>query len=161
MPTKTRFALRHNVSLLTPDDLHLFNEGSHTRLYEKLGAHIMTIEGATGTCFSVWAPNAERVSLLGNFNGWNPGSHPLDQRERSGIWEGFVAGVGKGEVYKFHIVSRNPGYQVSKADPFGVLAEVPPKTASVVWDLDYTWSDSEWMKDRDRKSTRLNSSHLI
>ncbi|MGH9554255.1 MAG: 1,4-alpha-glucan branching protein GlgB [Terriglobales bacterium] len=153
MPTKTGFALRHDVSLLTDDDLHLFNEGSHTRLYEKLGAHVTQVEGTAGTCFSVWAPNAERVSLLGNFNGWNAEAHPLRARGQSGIWEGFVAGIGKGEVYKFHIVSRNPGYRVSKADPFAVLAEVPPKTASVVWDLDYAWGDREWMKDRFRNNS--------
>ncbi|MGH9602838.1 MAG: 1,4-alpha-glucan branching protein GlgB, partial [Terriglobales bacterium] len=153
MPRKTGFALRHDVSLLTDDDLHLFNEGSHTRLYEKLGAHVTQVEGTAGTCFSVWAPNAERVSLLGNFNGWNAEAHPLRARGQSGIWEGFVASLGKGEVYKFHIVSRNPGYRVSKADPFAVLAEVPPKTASVVWDLDYTWGDADWMKGRFRKNS--------
>ncbi|MGH9510153.1 MAG: 1,4-alpha-glucan branching protein GlgB [Terriglobales bacterium] len=153
MPTKTGFALRHDVSLLTDDDLHLFNEGSHTRLYEKLGAHVTQVEGTAGTCFSVWAPNAERISLLGNFNGWNAETHPLHARGQSGIWEGFVAGIGKGEVYKFHVVSRNPGYRVSKADPFAVLAEVPPKTASVVWDLDYTWGDADWMKGRFRRNS--------
>ncbi|MCI0356539.1 MAG: 1,4-alpha-glucan branching protein GlgB [Acidobacteria bacterium] len=153
MPTKTAFALRYDVSLLTDDDLHLFNEGSHTRLYEKLGAHVAQVDGTTGTCFSVWAPNAERVSLLGNFNHWKPEAHPLHARGQSGIWEGFVAGVGKGEVYKFHIVSRNPGYRVSKADPFAVLSEVPPKTASVVWDLDYGWRDGDWMKQRYRNNS--------
>ncbi len=153
MPVKTAFALRHDVSLLSDDDLHLFNEGSHARLYEKLGAHATTSGGTKGTCFSVWAPNAERVSVLGNFNQWNAESYPLHQRAQSGIWEGFVAGVGKGEVYKFHVVSRNPGYQVSKADPFAVMAEVPPKTASVVWDLDYTWGDGEWMKQRFRNNS--------
>jgi 1,4-alpha-glucan branching enzyme len=153
MPAKTGFALRHDVSLLTDDDLHLFNEGSHTRLYEKLGAHVMQVGGTAGTCFSVWAPNAERVSVLGNFNQWKAAAHPLHERGQSGIWEGFVAGVGKGEVYKFHIVSRSRGYSVSKADPFAVLAEVPPKTASVVWDLDYLWNDGEWMKQRFRHNS--------
>ncbi len=156
MPAKSGFALRHDVSLLTDDDLHLFNEGSHTRLYEKLGAHVMQVEGGAGTCFSVWAPNAERVSVLGNFNQWKAGTHPLHQRGQSGIWEGFVSGVGKGEVYKFQIVSRSRGYRVSKADPFAVLAEVPPKTASVVWDLDYQWRDGEWMKQRFQHNSLRN-----
>ncbi|HSA94164.1 MAG TPA: 1,4-alpha-glucan branching protein GlgB [Terriglobales bacterium] len=153
MPAKTEFALRHDVSLLGDDDLHLFNEGSHTRLYEKLGAHVIQADGTAGTCFSVWAPNAERVSVLGTFNGWNAQAHPLHQRGRSGIWEGFVAGAGKGEVYKFRIVSRNAGYSVSKADPFAVMSELPPKTASVVWNLDYRWDDSDWMKQRHRSNS--------
>ncbi|MCI0531431.1 MAG: 1,4-alpha-glucan branching protein GlgB, partial [candidate division Zixibacteria bacterium] len=145
------------VSLLTGDDLFLFNEGSHYRLYNKLGAHpVETEEGQKGTYFAVWAPNAEKVFVMGNFNGWNKNSLPLTHRAESGIWEGFVPNIGKGEVYKFHVQSRHDGYRVDKADPFAFYAETPPKTASVVWDLDFQWNDREWMESK-RKKTTLNS----
>jgi 1,4-alpha-glucan branching enzyme len=137
-----------DMTLLTDDDLYLFNEGSHLRLYEKLGAHPMTVNAKEGTHFAVWAPDAERVSVIGDFNGWNKKSHPLRPRGQSGIWEGFVAGVGKGEVYKYHVASRYKRYRVEKADPFALHTEVPPKTASVVWDLEYGWGDEEWMAGR-------------
>ncbi|HEX9015880.1 MAG TPA: alpha-amylase family glycosyl hydrolase, partial [Chloroflexota bacterium] len=142
-----------NVSLLTDDDLYLFNEGSHLRLYDKLGAHPMVVEGAEGTYFAVWAPNAERVSVVGDFNGWNGSSTPLRPRGQSGIWEGFVPGVRKGEIYKYLIASRHAGYRVEKTDPFASFNEVAPRTASVVWDLDYTWGDSEWMANRARRNS--------
>ncbi|HZK48831.1 MAG TPA: 1,4-alpha-glucan branching enzyme, partial [Thermoleophilia bacterium] len=135
-------------TLLTKDDLYLFNEGSHLRLYEKLGARPLTVEGAEGTHFAVWAPNAERVSVVGDFNGWNPETHLLQAREASGIWEAFLPGVGKGALYKYHIVSRGSGYRVDKADPFGRMHEEPPHTASVVWDLEYEWGDQAWMVTR-------------
>src|SRR5215468_10875824 len=125
------------ASLLTADDLYLFHEGKHGRLYEKLGARPETVDGVDGARFAVWAPNAERVSVVGDFNGWDAGCHALEPVADSGVWSGFVAGVGKGTVYKFHIVSRFEGYEVDKADPFGLMHEAPPKTASVVWDLDY------------------------
>jgi 1,4-alpha-glucan branching enzyme len=137
-----------DMTLLTDDDLYLFNEGSHLRLYEKLGAHPMTVNAKEGTHFAVWAPDAERVSVIGDFNGWSKKSHPLRPRGQSGIWEGFVAGVGKGEVYKYHVASRYKRYRVEKADPFALHTEVPPKTASVVWDLEYGWGDEEWMAGR-------------
>jgi 1,4-alpha-glucan branching enzyme len=138
----------YNVSLLSADDLYLFNEGSHFRLYEKLGAHPLTARGETGTLFSVWAPAAERVYVMGEFNGWDKTSHPLRCKGDSGIWEGFVPGVGEGAPYKYHIASRYQGYRVDKADPFAFFGEVPPRTASVVWDLDYAWGDAEWMAGR-------------
>ncbi|HEY8475469.1 MAG TPA: 1,4-alpha-glucan branching protein GlgB [Chloroflexota bacterium] len=144
--------VRHDVSLLTEDDLYLFNEGTHYRLYEKLGAHPGTVDGVGGTFFAVWAPNAERVSVVGDFNHWNPTSHPLAPRGVSGVWEGFVPGVSKGALYKYHIVSRLHGYQVDKADPYGFFHEVPPRTASVVWDLDYVWGDAEWMAQRRKRN---------
>jgi 1,4-alpha-glucan branching enzyme len=139
--------------LLTSEDLHLFNEGTHYRIYEKLGAHITTADGESGTSFAVWAPNAREVSIVGSFNDWNPHSHILRARESSGIWEGFVPGIGKGMLYKFHVVSRHKGYAVDKADPFAVFDEQPPRTASVVWDLEYQWSDAEWMKNRGTRNS--------
>ncbi len=132
-------------SLLTDDDLYLFNEGSHFALYQKLGAHPMVHAGQTGTYFAVWAPNARYVSVIGDFNGWNTTTHPLAVRDHSGIWEGFVANVTQGAHYKYHIESAFNGYKVAKADPFGFWHEEPPKTASVVWDLAYTWDDDEWV----------------
>ena len=129
---------------LSDQDLHLFNEGSHVRLWEKLGAHPQ----AGGTRFAVWAPNAEAISVVGPFNDWNPGQHALEPRGSSGLWEGFVPDVGPGALYKYHLRSRVGGYHVDKADPFAFHQEVAPKTASVVWNLDYTWNDAEWMASR-------------
>ena len=137
-----------NGTVITADDLYLFNEGSHLRLYDKLGAHLVVEDGAAGTRFAVWAPNAERVSVMGDFNGWEREGHPLRVLGDSGIWEGFLPGVGKGALYKFHIVSRHEGYRVDKADPFGCMHERPPRTGSVVWDLDYAWEDATWMRER-------------
>jgi 1,4-alpha-glucan branching enzyme len=136
------------ASLLTQDDLYLFNEGSHYRLYNKLGAHPLTADGATGTYFAVWAPNAAEVSVMGEFNHWDKASHALRPRGDSGIWEGFIAGVGRGTVYKYHLISRYQGYQVDKTDPMALYNEVPPRTASIVWDLSYDWGDQQWMATR-------------
>ena len=141
------------ASLLTEQDLYLFNEGRNYRTYEKLGAHLTSQNGEAGTSFSVWAPNAKAVSLIGSFNGWDPRSHPLKARDSSGIWEGFIPGVTKGSIYKFHIVSNHHGHVVDKADPFGILHEKPPRTASVVWDLEYQWTDQDWMKNRQAKNS--------
>ena len=141
-------AIRHDVSALSAEDLHLFNEGTHHRLYERLGSHVRTVEGVAGVGFGVWAPNAEQVCVTGDFNGWNRSSHPLHSRGQSGIWECFIPGLGRGEKYKFHIVSRHNGYRVDKADPFALHHETPPKTASIVWDLDYEWNDRAWMEQR-------------
>jgi 1,4-alpha-glucan branching enzyme len=137
--------VRYGVSLLTEDDLYLFNQGTHFRLYEKLGAHPLQHEGREGAYFAVWGPDAERVSVVGDFNGWDPSSHPLGSRGQSGIWEGFIPGVNKGMPYKFHIQSRYNGYRADKTDPFSLFNEVSPKTASIVWNLEYTWGDQEWM----------------
>ena len=134
---------------LTDQDIALFNEGTHCRLYDKMGA--VSREG--GTSFAVWAPDAEKVSVAGDFNGWDRGKHPLSPRGRSGIWEGFIPGVGKGQIYKYHIISRHNGIRVDKADPFALLCETPPKTASVVWDLDYAWKDAEWIRTRGRRNS--------
>ena len=112
-----------------------------------------TVGGKAGTYFGVWAPNASSVSVVGDFNGWNTQSHPLRARASSGIWEGFVAGVGKGALYKYHIVSHNQGHVGEKADPFGILHEKPPRTASVVWDLEYQWADKQWMETRAKRDS--------
>jgi 1,4-alpha-glucan branching enzyme len=140
---------RIDESVLTEDDLYLFNEGSHFRLFDKLGAH----PGPTGTAFAVWAPNADRVSVFGDFNGWNPASHPLAARGASGIWEGFVPEARPGNVYKYRVVGRGGIYQADKADPMAILAEVPPKTASVIWDPTYEWGDGAWMAERWRRNS--------
>ena len=144
--------LMEQVSLLTPHDLYLFNEGTHFRLYDKFGAHMIRSQGVEGTYFAVWAPNAERVSVMGSFNDWSKDEHQLRPRESSGIWDGFIPGVGKGALYKFHIRSHVHGYQVDKTDPFAVFNEIPPKTASIVWDTHYDWHDGEWMRDRHRRN---------
>jgi 1,4-alpha-glucan branching enzyme len=146
--------------LLTDQDLYLFNEGSHYRIYDKMGAHPVTHKGQTGTVFSVWAPNARSVSVVGSFNGWDPKSHHLEPRASSGIWEGFVPGASHGALYKFHIESQRAGYRVDKADPIGLLHEKPPKTASVVWDLDYQWNDQDWMQNRAGRNS-LRAPHAI
>ena len=145
-------AAHHDFSLLTADDLYLFNEGTHTRLYDKLGSHLVEVDGVAGAYFAVWAPDAEYVSVIADFNGWDKGTHPLAPREHSGIWHGFVPGVPKGAVYKFHVASRYKGYRADKADPYAVFAEESPLTGSVVWDLDYEWRDSEWMAERRRRN---------
>ena len=144
--------MRHDISLLTDLDLHLFNEGNHAHLYQKLGAHLMEVKGKKGTQFGVWAPDAERVSVMGDFNGWSKSSHPLHSRGQSGIWEGFVPGLGAGTQYKYYVESRHQGYRVDKADPFAYFNQNPPETASVVWSLDYDWGDSDWMKTRSKRN---------
>jgi len=141
-----------NISLLTDEDVYLFNEGNHFRLHEKLGAHVVGRGESAGTYFSVWAPDAEQVSVIGSFNDWEIGSYLLQPKGDSGIWQGFFPEVGKGALYKYHIASRFQGYRVDKADPFSIFNEVPPKTASIVWDLDYAWDDHEWMANRHQRN---------
>ena len=141
------------ASLLSEHDLYLFNEGSHFRMYDRLGAHAKRVDGREGTMFGVWAPNAEHVSVVGDFNGWKPGVHTLSPRGTSGIWEAFIPDVGQGSLYKFHVRSRHAGYRADKADPYGILHETPPRTGSVVWNLDHEWHDADWMKTRAKKNT--------
>ncbi len=139
---------------ITEHDIYLFKEGNHFRLYEKLGAHQIVVDGKPGVHFAVWAPNAKKVSVIGNFNGWNRSSHSLNPRwDHSGIWEGFVPGISKGEIYKYFIVSSQDYYQVEKQDPFAIYNEVAPNTASIVWDLDYEWKDQPWMESRYKKNS--------
>jgi len=141
-----------NSGLLSDQDVYLFNEGRQYRAYNSLGAHLTKVGGVSGVSFSVWAPNARNVSVVGSFNGWNPSSNPLQPHASSGIWEGFIPDVAKGATYKFHIVSRERGYVVDKMDPFGIYHEVAPRTASIVWDLDYRWADQAWMQTRAGKN---------
>jgi 1,4-alpha-glucan branching enzyme len=136
------------MHFLTEDDIYLFNEGNHLQLADKLGAHMCTQDGQAGATFAVWAPNAEYVSVVGDFNGWDRERNALEPHGVSGIWEGFIPGVGSGDIYKFHIRSRFNGYAVNKADPFAKYAEVPPRTGSVLWDLQYEWGDADWMATR-------------
>jgi 1,4-alpha-glucan branching enzyme len=133
---------------LGDQDLYLFNEGSHLRLWEKLGAHACEIGGRKGTRFAVWAPNASAASVVGDWNGWDPARHPLAPLASSGIWEGFVPEVGPGALYKYHVVSHAGGWRADKSDPLAFRCEPPPRTASVVWSLDYAWGDGEWMRTR-------------
>ncbi len=137
--------------ILTDADVYLFGEGTHYRLYEKLGAHPTEIDGTPGTYFAVWAPNAEYVAVIGDWNGWDSGSHPMKLHSNSGIWETFLPGIGKGAAYKFHIASRYYGYREDKTDPFGSYFEVAPRTASLVWDRDYDWGDGDWMATRGQR----------
>jgi len=133
---------------LGPVDLHLLAEGTHARLFEKMGAQVTVRDKKKGTQFSVWAPNAETVDVVGDWNGWQPGETPMRSLGPSGIWQVFVPGVTAGHHYKLHIRSRHNGYTVNKADPFAFASEVPPATASVVSSLDYTWNDADWMRGR-------------
>jgi 1,4-alpha-glucan branching enzyme len=145
--------VRYDCSLITEDDLYIFNEGSHFRLYEKLGAHPINISGEPGVYFAVWAPNAEQVSVIGDFNQWDGAQHLLRSRENSGIWEGCLIGIGKGAQYKFRIRTKYFGYVVDKADPLAIYSQVPPDTASIVWDLGYSWQDQDWMNERHARNS--------
>ncbi len=145
--------VRYDVSLLTDHDVYLFREGNHFKLYEKMGSHPMTVDDIEGTLFAVWAPNAQEVSVVGDFNGWNRGTHRLNvRRDSSGIWEGFIPGVKTGDAYKYHVVSKEHGYRADKGDPFATHWETPPRTASIVWDIRHTWNDDEWMAGRERSN---------
>jgi len=137
-------AVNESWSTLTNDDLYWFNEGTHRSLAKKLGAQYRSGEGTT---FSVWAPNAVAVSVMGDFNVWDASSLPLTPKGDSGVWEGYVANCQIGDVYKYAIRTRN-GDVLEKADPFALCSEVPPRTGSVVWDLTYEWHDEEWMRER-------------
>jgi 1,4-alpha-glucan branching enzyme len=139
--------VRYDISLLTDDDLYLFNQGTHYHLYEKLGSHRIK-QDMEGTYFAVWAPNAEHVFVMGEFNGWNKTQLRLDARGVSGIWEGFVPDLHADVPYKYHIISRYDGYRVDKADPFAFMSETPPRTASVIYHRNYAWGDDRWMRDR-------------
>ena len=143
--------------VLTNYDLHLFNEGTHFHLYKKMGAHLIEHDGTRGVCFAVWAPNAERVSVIGDFNQWDGRRHAMRPRGPSGVWEIFIPGLEQGDLYKYEVKTRYLGHIAVKSDPFAFAAELRPKTASVVWDLDrYQWRDQAWMEDRARKQ-RLNA----
>lgn len=140
------------AELLSDDTLARFHEGTHARLYEALGAKPAEVEGEKGVRFAVWAPHAEQVSLIGQFNNWSKLSHPLQRRDEQGIWEGFVPGLASGAMYKYHIASPRRAYAADKADPLALASEAPPETASVVWQADYAWGDAAWMARRDDRS---------
>ncbi len=147
-------------TLLTEYDIYLFKQGTHYKLYERLGNHQMEIDGVQGTYFAVWAPAATAVSVVGNFNQWNPNSHGLFRRkDNSGIWEAFLPGVSKGEIYKYRIRSWN-GRPLMKGDPFANFWEQPPQTAPITWDLDYQWNDEAWMKKR-RENTNQPQPYAV
>jgi 1,4-alpha-glucan branching enzyme len=141
------------MPILTDYDLHLFGEGSHYKKYEKLGAHIMEINRIKGVHFAVWAPNAKRVSVIGDFNKWDGRRHPMRVLGSSGIWEIFIPGFNEGDLYKFEIKSKFNNYIAVKADPYAFHFELRPKSASIVYDMNkYQWDDSKWMEMRPKKN---------
>ncbi len=134
---------------LSEFDLHLLAEGTHFRTYEKLGAHPGDLDGVTGVHFAVWAPNAERVSVVGDFNDWDSDRHPMTSRPEAGLWECFVPAIGPGALYRYRVASRVDAYVSDRADPYGFAAELRPLTASRVCDLSgYAWGDREWVEAR-------------
>jgi 1,4-alpha-glucan branching enzyme len=137
-------------TLFTDQDIYLFKKGSHYRLYDKMGSHLITKNEIKGTYFSVWAPNAKEVSVIGDFNQWNPHTNPLFPRwDSSGIWEGFIPHVKEGALYKYWIESTSHSHHLEKTDPYAFRWQCPPKNASVVWDLDFQWKEEQWLKDRE------------
>jgi len=147
-------------SRFTDFDIDLFKSGKHFKLYEKLGSHVLEHKGVLGTYFAVWAPNAQYVAVIGNFNGWNRGSHSLNYRwDASGIWEGWIPNVGNGETYKYYIKS-STGEDLEKSDPFALRWELPPHTASIVADTYYEWDDKQWMAER-YKYTALDKPYSV
>ncbi len=146
--------------MFTDFDINLFKAGKHFTLYEKLGSKPMQLNGTDGTYFAVWAPNANQVNVIGNFNYWDTNTHALYPRwDHSGIWEGFIPHIGKGDIYKYAIHTK-PGTVLEKGDPYALAWEVPPKTASVIWDLAYRWQDSSWMQERGRRNA-LDAPHAV
>ncbi|MBC8412180.1 1,4-alpha-glucan branching enzyme, partial [bacterium] len=153
--------IKHGISRFTDQDIYLFKEGNHFRLYDKLGSHQMSAEGEEGVYFGVWAPNADKVSVVGDFNGWDKKSHRLSCRlDSSGIWEGFIPGLATGCVYKYHISSKYDSYTVDKGDPYAFAWERAPRTASIVTDLNYTWNDDKWMAER-KKANALDAPYAV
>ena len=141
-----------NYSLFTDEDVHAFQHGTHSTLYQLFGNKQMEVLGVQGTYFSVWAPNATAVFVTGNFNDWNNEAHPLKVRlESSGIWEGFIPNIGQGEVYKYHIHGYK-GVKLDKGDPYAHYWELRPQTASITWQTDFSWKDQQWMEDRKIKN---------
>ncbi|TNE67238.1 MAG: 1,4-alpha-glucan branching protein GlgB [Bacteroidetes bacterium] len=142
-------------SLLTEFDIALFQSGKHFRMYQKLGSHLTTVEGEPGVHFAVWAPHARQVSVVGDFNAWNPEAHILLPRwDKSGIWEGFIPNLKKGTVYKYHITPPK-GKGLDKGDPYALRWETPPQTASIVWDIGgYDWQDDRWLDQRTKQASQ-------
>ncbi len=139
-------------SLLSDFDVYLLNEGTNVRAYQKMGAHPTKLGDVSGTFFAVWAPNAEEVSVIGEFNDWDPTRHRMRPHASSGVWEGFVPGVGHGALYKYSIRPRHAPNRIDKADPYAFATELRPQTASVVWDLQrYSWGDADWLAERSKR----------
>ncbi|QQS04975.1 MAG: 1,4-alpha-glucan branching protein GlgB [Fibrobacterota bacterium] len=128
-------------------DIHLHGEGNHERIWEKLGAHPCSYQGVEGVSFAVWAPNARRIAVIGDFNNWHPDAH-LMERQEGGVWQCFVAGAQVGQTYKFHLVSQVDNYWVEKSDPYAFAAEYRPGTGSRICDLKFQWHDTDWMAAR-------------
>jgi len=146
--------IRYDVSLFQEMDTYLFKQGNHYRLYDKLGCHLLSSGSEAGAYFAVWAPNAQSVSLVGDFNEWHSSSHPLQlRRDGSGVWEGFVPGLAAGHIYKYRVESAVTAYWANKTDPFGFYCESATSLASVVWDLNYAWQDDEWMGSRQGRNS--------
>ncbi len=145
----------YDVSRLSEFDIYLFKEGTHSKLYQHLGAHAMQRDGVEGVHFALWAPNAKSVAVEGDFNSYNPASHPLQLRsDDSGIWEGFISNVALGTTYKYYVDSDNFHVNKDKSDPFAFYAEVAPSSASKIWNLDnFAWSDAKWMKKRAKNNS--------
>ena len=144
-------------SLLTEQDIYLFKEGSHFKLYNLLGSHKVNYENKDGVYFAVWAPNAKYVSVIGDFNFWDKYSHKLYPRgDASGIWEGFIPFLKQGDIYKYFIISNYNNEQLEKADPYAFHYETPQKTGSKFWDISYTWNDKDWMETRYKKNSMKN-----
>lgn len=150
-----------NYSLFTEFDINLFKAGKHYKLYEKLGSHTITVDGVDGTYFAVWAPSAKQVCVIGDFNYWKQGDHPLNVRwDESGIWEGFIPHIGHGNTYKYKIESNHNGISTEKADPYARRNEHPPKTASIIWKDTYDWKDKAWLKNR-KKHNALDAPYAV
>lgn len=144
--------LKDTAPIITDYDLHLFGEGTNYKIYEKMGAHKATINGKQGTHFAVWAPNANAVSVIGDFNKWDPSANKMSQMSMSGVWTLFIPELPEGTLYKYHI-SSTAGGNAEKIDPFGFFSEVRPKTASIVYNLDkYEWQDDNWVKERKKRN---------
>jgi 1,4-alpha-glucan branching enzyme len=145
-------------SLISEFDEYLLAEGTHLHSYEQLGAHIRELNGRTGVLFAVWAPSAQRVSVVGEFNQWDGRRHPMRFHGDSGIWEIFIPGIGEGTLYKYEVKTNYQGYMVNKADPVGFFSEMRPNTASIVWDIDkYEWQDDDWLTHRRAERNALDA----
>ena len=140
--------------IISDSDLQQIGEGSHYSIYEKLGAHVLDLNGSPGAHFGVWAPHAREVSVIGDFNGWNAGADRLERRGGSGVWSGFVPAIGQGALYKFSMIAPDGGSRFDRADPFAFAGEPPPGTASKIWDLSlYEWGDGSWMAGRGERQS--------
>lgn len=156
MPAEKKVKKELGTGFITEVDRYLFNNGRHYEIYEKMGAHPKKYKGKEGMYFAVWAPHAEEIGVVGDFNGWNPEANPMEKLADSGIWEVFVPGIGVGELYKYAITT-SQGKILFKADPYAFSAEYRPGTASVTADIsNFSWSDDKWMANR-KETDSLNA----